>query len=174
MKCPRDGKTLDEITVGRFGVDRCEDCGGMWFDRDELEKVKDERDENLSWLDFDLWSDEEKLKAGGTFVDCPRDGSPLYQIRYGTSEVMADVCPKCHGVWLDRDELDKLIADLRERINTETLPEYLNDLEMEFKNMFFEHSREDARNIAIITKLISYRILAQHPRLTQLISALPD
>ncbi len=174
MKCPRDGKILDEIVISRSKVDRCEDCGGIWFDKDELEKVRDERDGNLSWLDFDLWRDEESLEAGGTFIDCPRDGNPLYQIRYGESSVMADVCPECHGVWLDKDELDKLIEDLKERINTETLPEYLSDLEMEFRNLFFEHSKKDARDIAIIAKLISYRLLAQHPKITQIISSLPD
>lgn len=174
MRCPRDGKILDEIVIGHLSVDRCEECGGMWFDRDELAKAKDERDENLSWLDCDLWRDEEKLKAGGTFLDCPRDGSPLYQIRYGESSVLTDVCLTCHGIWLDRDELDKLIKDLEEKINTETLPEYLNDLEMEFKNFFFEPSKKDARNIAIIAKLLSYRLLAEHPKLTRLISSLPD
>jgi Zn-finger nucleic acid-binding protein len=174
MKCPRDGKTLDDIVISGSQVDRCEECGGIWFDRDELEKIKDERDENLSWLDFDLWRDEEKLKAGGTYIDCPRDGSPLYQIQYGESSVMADVCPQCRGVWLDRDELEKLIADLEAKINSETLPQYLADLEMEFKNLLFEHSKKDARNIAIIAKLISYRLLAQHPRIMEIISSLPD
>lgn len=30
------------------------------------------------------------------------------------SGVMIDVCPECKGVWLDRGELEKLMADVRE------------------------------------------------------------
>ena len=176
MKCPRDAKELDEVIINHCRVDRCDKCGGIWFDQDELSAIKDERDENLSWLDFDLWSDVNKLKSGGTFLDCPRDGSPLYKIRYGSSEVMADVCLECHGVWLDKDELDKIIKDLEEKINTETLPEYLKDLELEFKDLFLEHknSKKDIRDIAIIMKLIAYRLVAQHPKITEIVGSLPD
>jgi Zn-finger nucleic acid-binding protein len=41
-------------------------------------------------------------------MHCPRDGSPLAaHIRSG---IEIDHCPTCNGVWLDRGELDKLIA----------------------------------------------------------------
>ncbi|MFA6897544.1 MAG: zf-TFIIB domain-containing protein [Patescibacteria group bacterium] len=176
MKCPQCGKSLDEVSVNHCRVDRCEKCGGIWFDKDELNAVKDERDENLAWLDFDLWSNEDKLKSGGTFLSCPRDGSPLYRIQYGSSQVEADVCLECHGVWLDKGELDKVIKDLEQKINTETLPEYFKDLETEFKNLFLEpgHSKEEIRNVAIIMKLIAYRLTAQFPKITEITSVLPD
>ena len=39
---------------------------------------------------------------------CPVDGTELIMTeRYG---VEIDYCPKCRGVWLDRGELDKIIA----------------------------------------------------------------
>ena len=42
----------------------------------------------------------------------PIDGSPMRQIhRYG---IEFDVCPTTGGVWLDKGELDKLIALVRE------------------------------------------------------------
>lgn len=176
MRCPRCGKLLKEVTIYDRRVDRCDECGGTWFDRDELKAVKDERDENLSWLDFDLWSDKDKLKSGGTFIDCPRDGSPLYQIQYGPSQVMADVCRECRGVWLDKDELDKIIDDLEEKINTETLPQYFEDLEKEVAHLVSEpvHIKKEIRNIAIIMKLIEYRLAAQHPKILEITSSLPD
>lgn len=47
----------------------------------------------------------------------PIDGAPMRQIhRYG---IEFDVCPTTGGVWLDKGELDKLIALVRE----ETLSE---------------------------------------------------
>jgi Zn-finger nucleic acid-binding protein len=41
-------------------------------------------------------------------MHCPRDGSPLAAHIRGGIEI--DHCPTCNGVWLDRGELDKLIA----------------------------------------------------------------
>ena len=42
----------------------------------------------------------------------PIDGSPMRHVnRYG---VEIDVCPTSGGIWLDRGELDKIIAIVRE------------------------------------------------------------
>lgn len=47
----------------------------------------------------------------------PIDGAPMRQInRYG---IEFDVCPTTGGVWLDKGELDKLIALVREETLTE-------------------------------------------------------
>ena len=176
MKCPKCDKYLDEHVISHSKVHRCSLCGGIWFDKDELNAVKDERDQNLSWLDYDLWSDESKLKPSGTFVDCPHDGSPLFKIQYGPSDVMVDVCLNCRGVWLDKDELDKILSELKAKINAETIPEYLKDLEVEIKDLVLHpaNSKEELRNIAIIMKLMEYRLAAQHPTIAKITSSLPD
>lgn len=45
-------------------------------------------------------------------VSSPIDGSPMRQIsRYG---IEIDVCPTTGGIWLDKGELEKLMALLRE------------------------------------------------------------
>lgn len=176
MKCPKCNKHLDEVAINGCKVNRCSLCGGIWFDKDELKTVRDERDSNLSWLDLDLWSDETKLKSDGSSINCPREGKPLFKIKYGTSNVMVDICLACRGVWLDKDELDRILAELKERVNRETIPEYLKDLEKEVGDMIMEpeHSKEDLRNIAIIMKLIEYRLAAQYPVITEITSVLPD
>ena len=39
---------------------------------------------------------------------CPNDDTPMQELSpYG---VQLDVCPQCHGVWLDRGELEKLLT----------------------------------------------------------------
>ena len=51
----------------------------------------------------------------------PIDGTPMRQIhRYG---IEFDVCPSTGGVWLDKGELEKLIAMIRE----ETPQDHGND-----------------------------------------------
>ena len=47
----------------------------------------------------------------------PIDGSPMKQIqRYG---IEIDVCPTTGGVWLDKGELEKLLAIVREAVEDE-------------------------------------------------------
>ena len=51
----------------------------------------------------------------------PIDGAPMRQInRYG---IEIDVCPTSGGIWLDKGELEKLMALLREEaLNDDPLP----------------------------------------------------
>lgn len=177
MRCPKCEQSLEEFSIQGIGVERCKKCGGIWFGKDELKKIRDERDKNLSWLDFDLWSDANQLESEeGDFISCPNDSKDLFKIKYGTSGVIVDVCLDCYGVWLDKGELDKILNKLEEKVNSETLPEYLKDLGEEIKELLFErgNSKEEIRNIFILMKLIEYRLAAQHPRIAEITSVLPD
>ena len=63
-------------------------------------------------------------------VSCPMCHEDMEIIRVGTVEI--DKCNKCGGVWLDKDELDDLIEQERERIaevfklDVETVSKILN------------------------------------------------
>ena len=175
MNCPKcDNKNLKEIKINGVKVDRCLNCGGLWFDRDELKIVRDHRDKNLSWLDFDLWKDADKLMVSGR-SDCPRDGKPLFKIKCENTNVLVDICLDCQGIWLDKDELDKIISTLKEKINSETVPEYLNDLGSEVKELIAHPGQAEIelRHIMILMKLLEYRFLAQHPKISEITSVLP-
>ncbi|MBC7104459.1 MAG: zf-TFIIB domain-containing protein [Firmicutes bacterium] len=39
---------------------------------------------------------------------CPSCGVPMREVR--KHDVLIDLCPGCHGVWLDRGELEKILA----------------------------------------------------------------
>lgn len=43
---------------------------------------------------------------------CPNDNASMQTVRRG--EVEFDMCPQCRGVWLDRGELEKLLAEGRQ------------------------------------------------------------
>jgi Zn-finger nucleic acid-binding protein len=53
----------------------------------------------------------EPRSARGEPLRCPNDGARLVEIE--RSEVLIDACPECRGVWLDRGELDKILAKER-------------------------------------------------------------
>lgn len=53
-------------------------------------------------------------------ISSPIDGQPMRQItRYG---IEFDVCPSTGGIWLDKGELEKLIALVREEVQAEAPP----------------------------------------------------
>lgn len=45
-------------------------------------------------------------------MNCPRCEVPLNEIR--RTGVVVDTCDKCHGMWLDRGELEKISSRLHE------------------------------------------------------------
>ena len=101
MQCPScRKKTLEEFKVGNIEtvVDRCKVCGGIWFDRMELESI------------MELAVHELIIPAGAeeTVRCCPRDGEIMHAFQYPQTEVTVDMCKKCDGLWLDGGELAEI------------------------------------------------------------------
>jgi membrane associated rhomboid family serine protease/Zn finger protein HypA/HybF involved in hydrogenase expression len=115
---------LEPVHHENVELDACVHCGGLWFDRNELDKVVRTHDPDYPHEGPIV----EKLgqKLGKTENQCPRCQEALttYQIKSG-NELKIDVCQSCHGVWLEKEELDyaKLFYDISEaqkRIQQET------------------------------------------------------
>jgi Zn-finger nucleic acid-binding protein len=109
MLCPKCRKaTLAEMHVGdvRTVVDQCRSCGGIWFDRKELEAIMD-----LAARDLRIPASAEVTKRC-----CPRDFEKLLTFRYPQTEVMVDMCRRCDGLWLDGGELTE-IRKIRDQLD---------------------------------------------------------
>jgi len=104
MLCPIDKKNLDKSIFYGVEVDYCPQCLGVWFEQDELRLAKDNKDENLKWFDIDLWHDWKHFNISHGERMCPSCRLPLYEVYYGGSGVIVDVCNVCYGIWLDRGE----------------------------------------------------------------------
>jgi Zn-finger nucleic acid-binding protein len=96
--------------VGSVTVDVCDGgCGGIWFDRFELQKVDETHEAAGEHLlnvarDPGLGVDFSRKRA------CPRCmGITLMRRRFNPkSSVEIDHCPNCAGYWLDSGELEKI------------------------------------------------------------------
>ena len=44
MRCPKCGSELHEVSFRDVSIDRCEDCGGVFLDRGELEQLSGSED----------------------------------------------------------------------------------------------------------------------------------
>ena len=95
--CPREGLDLDKSEIERESViiivDTCPSCKGVWFDRGELGLLTTPR------VELEL----QTLHSGkDSITQCPRCRGQLVISTF--SDVRADVCTKCCGVWLNRAE----------------------------------------------------------------------
>lgn len=113
--CPRCDTPLSTIDLkinGRFLIDRCEQCLGLFFDPGELEALLEATVSNVFLIDksgidaINLRREPDKYPIA--YIKCPVCSQLMYRVNFGTrSGVIIDRC-KGHGVWLDGGELRHL------------------------------------------------------------------
>ncbi|MCL5011214.1 MAG: zf-TFIIB domain-containing protein [Patescibacteria group bacterium] len=176
MNCPNcQNQELEKIVFHQTKVDFCDKCLGMWFDADELRAVKDDKDENLKWLDIDLWKDEKQFQLSQSQKACPKDGSPMYETQYNDSGIGVDVCNLCRGIWLDRGEFKKIIDYLKEKAYYETAYHFWKNLAKEVSEVFIgpQGLKDEIADVLILLKILNYKFLAKHPYSANIIASLP-
>lgn len=105
-------KTIDLGVNGKFFIERCEECLGLFFDPGELEALLEHSVTNVFEINRSrLATFSLSPPANGrvaTYVKCPVCATMMNRINFGTrSGVVLDRC-KEHGVWLDAGELRQL------------------------------------------------------------------
>lgn len=176
MLCPICKKvSLKKAIIAETEVDYCPNCLGLWFKEDELRQAKDVKDRNLRWLDIDLWKDADKFKISPGQKLCSSCRLPVYEVKYGSSDIKVDVCNLCRGIWLDRGEFKKIISYLREEADKEILDHYLKNLISEFGEIFQgpEEFAEEVEDFLIVLKMLNYKLAVQHPAIASIIASLP-
>lgn len=113
--CPRCSiplKTIDLQLDGRFLIERCNECLGLFFDPGELEALLQATVTNVYTINRkqldSLSNARQSAEYGITYVKCPVCGTVMSRVNFGArSGVIVDRCPE-HGIWLDGGELRKL------------------------------------------------------------------
>ncbi len=175
MICFTCKEELKKATFYDIEVDYCPKCFGLWFEEDELRLAKDKKDDNLKWLDIDLWKDKRRFKIARGKKICPECRLPLYEVDYGDSKIKVDLCNICKGVWLDRGEFKAIMEYLKEKADSEILNNYAKNLAEETLEIFIgpETIRSEIEDFVTILRLFKYKFATQHPKISQIISGLP-
>jgi Zn-finger nucleic acid-binding protein len=175
MKCPKCEEQLKEIPFLGVKVDSCSSCKGYWFEKDELRKAKDKKEETLNWMDVDLWESEEKFRISKNEMFCPDCGLPLYEVNYGDSNIKVDVCNMCEGMWLDEGEFKKVMKYLKEKGGDKIMHEYFKTLLEETGEVLLgpESLEEEVKDLLTVLSLLKYRFAGKHPFISRTISNLP-
>lgn len=109
MQCPACQSELQEIDLHDLKIDLCQDgCGGIWFDRFELNRLNKIHANTLQNL-FKTATQKTKTNITKTKRRCPRDTTIMQQHYHSVrKKIEVDTCPCCAGIWLDRNELDAI------------------------------------------------------------------
>ena len=175
MQCPICKVQLKNVILHNVEVNYCPQCLGLWFEENELRWAKDGKDKDLRWLDIDLWKNGKEFKISRGIRLCPSCRVPLYEVYYGDSGIIVDVCNLCHGIWLDRAEFKKIIDYLRQKADYEVLNNYTKNLFQQLAEVFSgpESLREEILDFLAILKLLNYKFTAQHLAISKIILELP-
>lgn len=100
MTCPRCDRGLEEIERegSRFG--HCQQCGGVWFDFDDLDRILDSAQEVAAERPASSGRIQEAERAP---FRCPRCEGGLVGVRH--DEYPYSACVVCYGRWVDGGDL---------------------------------------------------------------------
>lgn len=110
MKCPACQNTMSEVALDEIAVDVCDGgCGGIWFDRFELQKVDEPRESAGEKL-LSVKKDPNISVDYNARRNCPKCDNIIMMRHFYSikKEVVVDECPNCSGIWLDSGELGKI------------------------------------------------------------------
>ncbi len=113
--CPRCGIRLETIDLnidGKFLIERCGQCLGLFFDPGELEALLQATVSNVFAINrSQLDSINATMRASGygvTYIKCPVCAKLMNRVNFGAkSGVIVNRCRE-HGVWLDGGDLRHL------------------------------------------------------------------
>lgn len=113
--CPRCSISLKEIDLnikGRFLIERCNECLGLFFDPGELEAVLEASVSNVFEINRSQLGQLNTTSHGDdlpvSYIRCPVCATVMNRVNFGArSGVVVDRCRE-HGIWLDGGELRRL------------------------------------------------------------------
>ena len=167
MNCPSCSSSLTKRLIHDVEIDECKHCEGIWFDHDELRKIKDKSDSDFNWMDFDILKYRDKFNASDSKKICPTCDTFMNKLNYDASRVEIDFCSSCQGIWLDKDELQGILDYLENEILTKSLGEYYRATLEEAKELFTgqESFISEWKDFSNVLRFLQYRILAGNPQL---------
>lgn len=174
MNCPTCSTELSTKVLGDIEVDECEKCKGVWFDTDELRKAKDLTDDNLNWMDFEIWKHEDLFKASSGDLECPKCSKSLVSIDYADTGVKVDYCPGCKGTWLDKGEFAKIIDALHKELYSKSFSDYVTSSLEEAKEIVTgpESFVSEWKDFSTVLKLLETRLFIEKPGLADAINSI--
>jgi Zn-finger nucleic acid-binding protein len=93
---------MESLSFGDIAVDCCSNCGGIWFDMLEKERLKKMTgSEAIDRGDPALGKTWNRLDD----INCPVDGTAMIRmVDPGQHHIWFESCPNCYGAFFDAGE----------------------------------------------------------------------
>jgi Zn-finger nucleic acid-binding protein len=107
LTCPRHVTPLRPVKIRGVTVDFCDDCGGVFFDRFELQRFDEDFEIAGDVLAQMMDEHRDIVLDVSARIRCPRHPDVVMMRRpFGPRvRIAIDECPQCGGIWMDAGEL---------------------------------------------------------------------
>ena len=104
LHCPKCAGPMERISIAGQQVDRCAQCGGLWFDMLEADKLR--KADQAEAVDTAPVRKEMNAQAA---IYCPRDKAQMLRmVDLEQHHIWYEKCPVCYGVFFDAGEFRDL------------------------------------------------------------------
>lgn len=112
MDCPKCNKLLEKEEIDGEMIAVCHDCGGLWVQRNQLNKMLIEGEGDFETASVDSTLHETSLPL----LACPVcEGKEMERVNFlHYSDIIMDHCEECGGFWLDKGELERIHSYVRQ------------------------------------------------------------
>jgi uncharacterized protein len=112
LTCVKCTSVLDRADFEGLEVDLCPSCGGLWLDRGEITRAARLPEAELTRLRTLVSQANPAAPLDSeNSVPCPACLGMLAEFTLGS--VRVDCCSACHGIFLDRGELEEALVAVR-------------------------------------------------------------
>lgn len=112
--CVKCNSILDKATFEGLEIDLCPKCGGLWLDRGEITRAaKLPAEEQVRLRTLLTGRSGPPPIPTENKAPCPACPGSLSEVMLGAVHV--DYCNKCHGLFLDKGELEQAIEAVHAR-----------------------------------------------------------
>lgn len=107
MECPKCSGALQPVVQDNIEVDRCVQCGGLWFDMLEVDRLRKAKGSATAIDTGDAEVGEQKNEQGK--IECPRCHTPMIRmVDMQQHHIWYESCSVCYGKWFDAGEFKDL------------------------------------------------------------------
>jgi Zn-finger nucleic acid-binding protein len=104
FSCPKCGSPMQAVVVDEFAIDRCDGCGGLWFDLREHERMADSSAVDAAAVDTGDASRGAEQNARRD-IDCPVCHVRMLKLSVPDQlHIKYESCPVCFGAFFDAGE----------------------------------------------------------------------
>jgi Zn-finger nucleic acid-binding protein len=156
-------------------LDECPQCKGIWIDKGDLDKVKDDVSPDLRWMDFDIWKKEGDFQVTEKSLNCPKClNTDLQALHYTGGDVTIHYCPRCEGIWIHAGDFYKIILALNKEAENKSVADYVKASLKEASEIITtpDNFVSEWRDLKSVVRLLKYRFFVENPKVKDILMGL--